>query len=186
MAKADGDAPVQAYIAAMPRWKRDVGRRLDALIVSTVPTAVRWNSPFYGMEGQGWFLNFHCFTKYSQGGFLPRHVAASTPPASPRTRTRATSTSTRTTSSTRSSWRVGLGRHRSCPAGSRSAGLKLPANRSVLGLDDDSTPVDAWEVQVTENEVRRVYLDLAQALLTIRRDGHQIAGIGQSRGDRAR
>ena len=70
MAKADGDAPVQAYIAAMPRWKRDVGRRLDALIVSTVPTAVRWNSPFYGMEGQGWFLNFHCFTKYIKVAFF--------------------------------------------------------------------------------------------------------------------
>ena len=66
IAKADGDAPVQAYIAAMPGWKRDVGRRLDALIVRTVPNvrkAVRWNSPFYGIEGQGWFLSFHCFTK---------------------------------------------------------------------------------------------------------------------------
>ena len=67
IAKADGDAPVQAYIAAMPGWKRDVGRRLDALIVRTVPNVrktVRWNSPFYGIEGQGWFLSFHCFTKY--------------------------------------------------------------------------------------------------------------------------
>ena len=187
IAKADGDAPVQAYIAAMPGWKRDVGRRLDALIVRTVPNVhVRWNSPFYGIEGQGWFLGFHCFTKYVKVAFFRGTSLRPLPPASPRTRTRATSTSTRTTSSTRSSWRVGLGRHRSCPAGSRSAGLKLPANRSVLGLDDDGTPVDAWEVQVTENEVRRVYLDLAQALLTIRRDGHQIAGIGQSRGDRAR
>src|SRR5687768_14612885 len=65
--KADGDAPVQAYIAAMPGWKRDVGRRLDALIVRTVPgvrKAVKWNTPFYGIEGQGWFLSFHCFTKY--------------------------------------------------------------------------------------------------------------------------
>ena len=62
IAKADGDAPVQAYIAAMPGWKRDVGRRLDALIVRTVPgvnKAVKWNSPFYGIEGQGWFLSFH-------------------------------------------------------------------------------------------------------------------------------
>jgi hypothetical protein len=60
IAKADGDAPVQAYLAAMPGWKRDVGRRLDALIVATVPRvrkAVKWNSPFYGVEGQGWFLN---------------------------------------------------------------------------------------------------------------------------------
>ena len=67
IAKADGDAPVQAYIAAMPGWKRDVGRRLDALIVRTVPgvhKAVKWNSPFYGVEGQGWFLNFHTFTNY--------------------------------------------------------------------------------------------------------------------------
>ncbi len=67
IAKADGDAPVQAYIAAMPGWKRDVGRRLDALIVRTVPNvrkAVRWNSPFYGIEGQGWFLGVHCMTKY--------------------------------------------------------------------------------------------------------------------------
>ena len=73
IAKADGDAPVQAYIAAMPGWKRDVGRRLDALIVRTVPgvrKAVKWNSPFYGVEGQGWFLNLHCFTKYVKVAFF--------------------------------------------------------------------------------------------------------------------
>jgi len=73
IAKADGDAPVQAYIAAMPGWKRDAGRRLDALIVRTVPNvrkAVRWNSPFYGIDGQGWFLNFHCFTKYVKVAFF--------------------------------------------------------------------------------------------------------------------
>jgi hypothetical protein len=73
IAKGDGDAPVQAYIAAMPGWKRDVGRRLDALIVRTVPKvrkAVRWNSPFYGIEGQGWFLSYHCFTKYVKVTFL--------------------------------------------------------------------------------------------------------------------
>ena len=73
IAKADGDAPVQAYIAAMPDWKSDVGRRLDAIIVRTAPDvrkAVRWNSPFYGMEGQGWFLNFHCFTKYVKVAFF--------------------------------------------------------------------------------------------------------------------
>lgn len=67
IAKGDGDAPVQAYIAAMPGWKRDVGSRLDALIVRTVPgvrKSVKWNSPFYGIEGQGWFLSFHCFTRY--------------------------------------------------------------------------------------------------------------------------
>ena len=73
IAKADGDAPVQAYIAAIPGWKRDVGRRLDALIVRTVPEvrkAVKWNSPFYGIEGQGWFLNLHCFTKYVKVAFF--------------------------------------------------------------------------------------------------------------------
>jgi len=73
IAKGDGDAPVQAYIAAMPGWKRDVGRRLDALIVRTVPNvrkAVKWNSPFYGIDGQGWFLNFHCFTKYVKVAFF--------------------------------------------------------------------------------------------------------------------
>src|SRR6185436_4325919 len=65
IAKGYGDAPVQAYIAAMPGWKSDVGRRLDALIESTVPDvhkAVKWNSPLYGIEGQGWFLGIHCFT----------------------------------------------------------------------------------------------------------------------------
>jgi hypothetical protein len=73
IAKADGDAPVQAYIAAMPGWKRDLGKRLDMLIVRTVPNvhkAVKWNSPFYGIEGQGWFLNFHCFTKYVKMAFF--------------------------------------------------------------------------------------------------------------------
>ncbi len=73
IAKADGDAPVQDYIAAMPGWKRDVGRRLDALITRTVPhvrKAVRWNSPFYGIEGQGWFLGVHCITKYVKVAFF--------------------------------------------------------------------------------------------------------------------
>ncbi len=73
IAKGDGDAPVQAYLAAMPGWKRDLGRRLDALVVRTVPgvrKAVKWNSPFYGVEGQGWFLSFHCFTKYVKVTFF--------------------------------------------------------------------------------------------------------------------
>jgi len=73
IAKADGDAPVQAYIAAMPGWKREVGRRLDALIVRTVPDvrkAVKWNSPFYGVEGQGWFLGIHVFTSYVKVAFF--------------------------------------------------------------------------------------------------------------------
>lgn len=67
IAKADGDAPVQAYIAAMPGWKRDLGQRLDALIVRTVPgvqKAVKWNSPLYGLAGRGWFVSFHVFTRY--------------------------------------------------------------------------------------------------------------------------
>src|SRR5215204_2606638 len=71
--KGEGDAPVQAYIAAMPDWKRDIGRRLDALIVRTVPDvvkAVKWNSPFYGIEGQGWFLSFHVFTRYVKVTFF--------------------------------------------------------------------------------------------------------------------
>ena len=73
IAKAEGDAPVQAYIAAMPGWKRDIGKRLDALIVRTVPNvrkAVKWNSPFYGIEGQGWFLSFHVYTRYVKVTFF--------------------------------------------------------------------------------------------------------------------
>jgi hypothetical protein len=73
IAKSDGDAPVQAYIAAMPGWKRDVGRRLDALIVRNVPNvrkAVKWNSPLYGIEGQGWFLGLHTFTHYVKVAFF--------------------------------------------------------------------------------------------------------------------
>ena len=73
IAKGDGDAPVQAYIAAMPSWKSDVGRRLDALIVRTIPSvhkAVKWNSPLYGIEGQGWFLGIHVFTKYVKVAFF--------------------------------------------------------------------------------------------------------------------
>jgi hypothetical protein len=71
--KGEGDAPVKTYIAAIPGWKRDVARHLDALIVRAVPgvrKAVKWNSPFYGVEGQGWFLNFHCFTKYVKVAFF--------------------------------------------------------------------------------------------------------------------
>lgn len=81
--KADGDAPVQAYIAAMPGWKRDVGRHLDALIVRSAPSvrkAVRWNTPFYGIEGQGWFLGFHCFTKYVKLSFLRGSELRPVPP----------------------------------------------------------------------------------------------------------
>ena len=73
IAKADGNAPVQAYIAAMPGWKRDVGHHLDTLISSAIPEvrkAVKWNSPFYGVDGNGWFLSFHCFSKYVKVAFF--------------------------------------------------------------------------------------------------------------------
>lgn len=81
--KGDGDGPVQEYIAAMPGWKREAGRDLDRLIEGTVPDvqkAVRWNSPFYGMEGQGWFLAFHCFTKYIKVTFLRGAALRPLPP----------------------------------------------------------------------------------------------------------
>jgi hypothetical protein len=83
IAKGYGDAPVQAYIAAMPGWKRDVGRRLDALIVRTVPgvrKAVKWNSPFYGVEDQVWFLSFHCFAKYVKVTFFRGTSLSPVPP----------------------------------------------------------------------------------------------------------
>ncbi|MEP7353258.1 MAG: DUF1801 domain-containing protein, partial [Acidobacteriota bacterium] len=73
IAKGDGDAPVQAYIAAMPGWKSDVGLRLDKLIVRAIPEvrkAVKWNSPLYGVEGQGWFLGVHVFAKYIKVAFF--------------------------------------------------------------------------------------------------------------------
>ncbi|RZJ03023.1 MAG: hypothetical protein EOO54_26025, partial [Haliea sp.] len=73
IAKADGDAPVQAYIAALDGWKREMCARLDALVGSTVPAAVRavrWNSPFYGLPGQGWFVGFHVFTGYIKVTFF--------------------------------------------------------------------------------------------------------------------
>ena len=85
IAKADGDAPVQAYIAAMPGWKSEVGRRLDDLIERTVPDvrkAVRWNSPFYGVEGQGWFVSTHVFTRYVKVTFLNGASLRPEPPGS--------------------------------------------------------------------------------------------------------
>jgi hypothetical protein len=89
IAKADGDAAVQAYIAAMPGWKCDVGRRLDALIVRTVPgvrKAVKWNSPLYGMEGEGWFLGVHCYTKYVKVAFFRGTSLRPVPPGESRTK----------------------------------------------------------------------------------------------------
>ena len=85
--KADGDAPVQAYITAMPGWKHDVGRYLDALVERCVPSvrkAVRWNSPFYGLEGQGWFLSYHCFTRYVKVTFLNGGSLRPLPPVTSR------------------------------------------------------------------------------------------------------
>jgi hypothetical protein len=87
IAKSDGDVPVLAYIAAMPGWKRNVGRSLDALIVRTVPgvrKAVKWNSPFFGIEGQGWFLSFHCFTKYIKVAFFRGTSLRPVPPGASR------------------------------------------------------------------------------------------------------
>ena len=83
--KGDGDAPVQAYIAAMPRWKSDVGRRLDGLIVRAVPDvrkAVRWNSPWWGGEGQGWFVSVHVFTRYIKVTFMNGASLRPVPPGS--------------------------------------------------------------------------------------------------------
>ena len=83
IAKADGDAPVQAYIAAIPGWKCDIAKRLDALIVRSVPNvrkAVKWNSPFYGIEGQGWFVSFHVFTKYIKLTFFRGTSLVPAPP----------------------------------------------------------------------------------------------------------
>jgi hypothetical protein len=87
IAKGEGDAPVQAYIAAMPGWKRDAGRRIDALVTSTVPgvrKAVKWNSPFYGVEGRGWFLNFHVFTDYVKVAFFNGAALRPVPPGASR------------------------------------------------------------------------------------------------------
>jgi len=81
--KGDGDAPVQAYIAALPGWKSDIGRRLDKLIVQNVPNvrkAVKWNSPFYGIEGQGWFLGIHVFTHYVKVTFFRGTLLKPVPP----------------------------------------------------------------------------------------------------------
>ena len=83
--KDDGDAPVQAYIAAMPDWKSDLGRRLDDLIVQTVPAvrkAVRWNSPWYGVEDEGWFVSFHVFARYVKVTFLNGASLDPVPPGS--------------------------------------------------------------------------------------------------------
>jgi len=87
IAKGYGDAPVQAYIAAMPGWKREMGGRLDALIKRAVPgvnKAVKWNSPFYGVEGEGWFVSFHCFTGYIKVAFFRGASLKPVPPGESR------------------------------------------------------------------------------------------------------
>ena len=87
IAKAEGDAAVQAWIAAMPGWKRETGRVLDALIVRAVPgvrKAVKWNSPLYGVEGRGWFLGIHCFTKYVKVAFFRGAKLRPVPPGESR------------------------------------------------------------------------------------------------------
>jgi len=79
----DGDAPLQAYISGMPGWKQDVGRRLDEIITRTVPNvykAVKWNTPFYGFEDEGWFLGFHCITKYVKVSFFRGTSLSPVPP----------------------------------------------------------------------------------------------------------
>lgn len=81
--KGYGNAPVEAYLAAMPGWKQAIGRKLDALIVETVPDvqkAVKWNTPFYGMDGKTWFLGFHCLTKYVKVAFLKGSSLDPVPP----------------------------------------------------------------------------------------------------------
>lgn len=87
IAKADGDAAVRSFIEAMPGWKREVGRRLDSLIVRAVPEvrkAVRWNSPFYGVKDRGWFLSFHCVTKYIKVAFFNGTALRPPPPVDSR------------------------------------------------------------------------------------------------------
>jgi hypothetical protein len=88
IAKGYGDGPIKAYIAAMPGWKSDVGRRLDALVEKTVPDvykAVKWNSPFYGIEGEGWFLSYHCFDKYIKLTFFRGTSLDPVPPVASKT-----------------------------------------------------------------------------------------------------
>lgn len=84
IAKGEGDEPVRAYIAAMPGWKREIGERVDALVTRTVPRvekAVKWNSPFYGVAGRGYFLSFHCFAKYVKLTFFKGTSLEPVPPS---------------------------------------------------------------------------------------------------------
>ena len=119
IAKADGDAPVQAYVAAMPGWKSDFGRRLDELIVRTVPDVrkcVRWNSPFYGVEGKGWFLNVHVFTRYVKVTFFYGASLRPLPPGFGKDEN-SRWVDIYETARTRRRWRRGSGRRPPSPAG---------------------------------------------------------------------
>jgi len=83
IAKGDGDAPVQAYIAAIPGWKQTLVRDIDRIVTETLPgvrKAVKWNSPFYGVEGKGWFLSLHCFTRYVKVTFFKGTALKPPPP----------------------------------------------------------------------------------------------------------
>jgi hypothetical protein len=131
--KGEGDEQVQAYIAAMPGWKRSLGEQLDGLIVRTVPDvrkAVKWNQPFHGHEGEGWFLAFRCHTKYIQQFFRGTSLDP-VPPKAPSTTRCVTSTSTTTTTSTRTSSSPGSNRRATCPARSCEAAGHRP--RSAFG-----------------------------------------------------
>lgn len=89
IAKGYGDAPVQAYIAAIPGWKKEVARRVDALVTRAIPDvykAVKWNSPLYGFEGQGWFLSLHCFTHYVKVAFFRGTSLKPVPPGESNTK----------------------------------------------------------------------------------------------------
>lgn len=135
IAKGYGDAPVQAYIAAMPGWKSEIGRRLDALISRAVPgvcKAVKWNSPFYGMEGQGWFLGVHCFNHYVNVAFFRGACSILSHRESP-SRTRcATSTSARTTISTKPSSPPGWSRRAAYPASGCERAPKLSTRGAIV------------------------------------------------------
>ena len=83
IAQGDGEDPVRAYIAAMPAWKRDIGQRIDALVSRAVPRvrkAVKWNSPLYGVAGNGWFMGVHCFTRYIKVAFFKGSMLKPPPP----------------------------------------------------------------------------------------------------------
>lgn len=85
IAKGEGDAPVQAYINAVPGWKQDIAKRIDAVVTKTIPEvvkAVKWNSPFYGMDGQTWFMSMHCFTNYVKVAFFKGVYLTPPPPSS--------------------------------------------------------------------------------------------------------